>query len=122
MADYVCKLFIAKIARVPADFTLRGRRPIQRLLCTAPRRYAHSDDEPRAVPRAQVPRKDRAGVPSTFGQLPNQRLKRVTAYRHLEWGPKVARRVFGAVVTATAHPTTGRSTQCLLFGLRKTFI
>jgi len=80
---------------------------MQRLLRTAPCRYAHSDNEPRPVPRAQVPREDRAGVPSAFGQLPNQRLKRVTAYRHLEWGPKVARRVFGAVVAETAHPTTG---------------
>lgn len=88
---------------------------MQRLLCAAPRRHAHSDDEPRPVPRAQVPRKDRTGVPSALGQLPDQWLDRLTAYWDLKRRPKVARRVFCVIVAATAHSTARRGTQRLFF-------
>lgn len=68
--DYACSyLLLTLLACLP---TLPHEADtIQRLLCTAPRRYAHSDDELRPVPRAQVPRKDRAGILSAFVQLPN---------------------------------------------------
>lgn len=88
---------------------------MQRLLCAASRRHAYSNDEPRPVPCAQVPRKNRAGVPSAPGQLPNQRLDGFTAYRYPEWRPKVARRIFGVVIVTPAHSTAGRGTQCRLF-------
>jgi hypothetical protein len=84
---------------------------MQWLLCTAPRGHARPDDEPRPVPRPQVPRKDRAGVSSTLGQLPNHWHDRITAYRHLEWRPEVARRVFVTVTAAPTHFATGRGAQ-----------
>lgn len=93
---------------------LRSRSSLlgmQRLLCTAPRGHAHPDDEPRPVPRPQVPRKDRAGVPPALGQLPDQRHDGFTAHRHAERRPKVACGVFAAVVAATAHFTAGRGAQ-----------
>jgi len=81
---------------------------MQRLLCTAPRGHAHPDDEPRPVPRAQVPGKNGARVPTTPGQLPDHGHDRVAAHRHPERRPKVARRVFVVVVAAAAHFTAGR--------------
>jgi hypothetical protein len=99
---------------------------VQWLLCAASRRHAYSDDEPRPVPRVQVPRKDGAGVPSALGQLPDHWHDGVTAYRDPEWRPKVARRVFVAVVAAAAYSPVGRGTQFffLLFfgGVRLTFL
>ena len=90
---------------------------MQRLLCAAPRRHAYSDDEPRSVPRAQVPREDRAGVSPALGQLPDHRLDGAAAYRDLERRPKVTRRVLGAVVAAAAHPTAGRGALSFAFFL-----
>ena len=81
---------------------------MQRLLCTVPHGHAHPDDEPRPIPRAQVPRKIGARVPTMPRQLPDHRHDRVAAHRHPELSPKVARRIFVVVVVAATHLTVGR--------------
>jgi hypothetical protein len=80
------------------------------------RRHAYSDDEPRPVllNRFRVPRKDGAGVPSALGELLDWH-DGITAYRDPGWMPKVARRVFVAVVATTAHPPVGRGSQFFFF-------
>jgi len=83
---------------------------VQRLLCTAPRRYAHSYNEPCPVPCAQVPRKNRAGIPPASGELPNQRHDWTAADRYVERRPEVARRLFVAVFATAAYLTAGRGT------------
>lgn len=86
----------------------RPTHPMQGILCAAPRGHAHSDDEPRPVPGAQIPGENGAGVPPAPGQLPDQRHDGVAAHRDPERRPKVARRVFALVAAAAAHFTAGR--------------
>jgi hypothetical protein len=87
---------------------------VQRLLCTAPRRYAHPYNEPCPVPCAQVSRENRAGVPPTSGELSNQRHDRTAVYRYAEWRPEVARRLFFAIFATATYLTAGRGTLVLL--------
>lgn len=78
----------------------------QWILRPTPRGQLGTHNVPGSIPRPQVPRKDRTGVPLTSGELPNLGDDWTANHSHpLRW-PKVSCSILHIINAEAARPTT----------------